>query len=92
MPAKYDKDTKAKARRPVAEYADEYASQWEAIKTVSGRLATPATVSTIRGLPDRSLTLAYDWPWCLGVDLSAPVRQRSTHTPAGREGGDRIGA
>ena len=45
-----------------------------------------------RGLPGRGLTLVYDWPWCLGVDLSAPARWRSTHTPAGREGGDRIGA
>lgn len=45
-----------------------------------------------QGLPGRGLTLAYDWPWCLGVDLSAPARWRSTHTPAGREGGDRIGA
>ena len=40
----------------------------------------------------RGLTLAYDWPWCLGVDLSTPAEWRSTHTPAGREGGDRIGA
>jgi hypothetical protein len=54
--------------------------------------ATATTVSTIAGLPDRGLTPAYDWPWCLGVDLSAPARWRSTHTPAGREGGDRIGA
>lgn len=45
-----------------------------------------------QGLPGRNLTLAYDWPRCLGVDLSAPARWRSTHTPAGREGGDRIGA
>lgn len=45
-----------------------------------------------QGLPDRGLTLAYDWPRCLGVDLSTPARWRSTHTPAGREGGDRIGA
>ncbi|UAL28377.1 IS3 family transposase [Nocardioides rotundus] len=45
-----------------------------------------------QGLPGRGLTLAYDWPRCLGVDLSAPARWRSTHTPAGREGGDRIGA
>ncbi|NYD58681.1 putative transposase [Nocardioides marinisabuli] len=45
-----------------------------------------------QGLPGRGLTLAYDWPWCLGVDLSAPARWRSTHTPAGRECGDRIGA
>src|SRR4051812_2680480 len=56
----------------------------------SGPGATATTVSTIWGLPDRGLTLAYDWPWCLGVDLSAQVRWRSTHTPAGREGGDRI--
>ena len=45
-----------------------------------------------QGLPGRGLTLAYDWPVCLGVDLSTPARWRSTHTPAGREGGDRIGA
>ena len=45
-----------------------------------------------QGLPGRGLTLAYDWPRCLGVDLSAPARWRSTHPPAGREGGDRIGA
>ena len=38
MPAKYDKDTRAKAVRLVAEHASDYASEWEAIKTVSGRL------------------------------------------------------
>jgi len=40
----------------------------------------------------RGLTRAYDWPRCLGVDLSASAGWRSTHAPAGREGGDRIGA
>jgi putative transposase len=45
-----------------------------------------------RGPLGRGLTRAYDWPRCLGVDLSTPAGRRSTHTPAGREGGDRIGA
>lgn len=38
MPKKYDADTRAKAIRLVTEHADSYASEWEAIKTVAGRL------------------------------------------------------
>jgi putative transposase len=32
----------------------------------------------LAGSSGRGLTLAYDWPECLGVDLSAPVGRRST--------------
>lgn len=37
--------------------------------------------------PGRGLTLAYDWPWCLGVDLSAPGQvaiNARTGWPGGR--------
>jgi len=34
MPRKYDDDTRTKAR----EHAEDYGSEWEAIKTVAGRL------------------------------------------------------
>lgn len=36
MPMKYDAQTKAKAIRLVTEHAGDYASEWEAIKTVEG--------------------------------------------------------
>ena len=62
------------------------------IRPSIGTVADAYDCEQNRGLPGRGLTLAYDWPRCLGVDLSAPVRWRSTHIPAGREGGDRIGA
>ena len=42
MPAKYDEQTRAKAVRLVRDHRDEYASEWEAIKTVSGRLGMNA--------------------------------------------------
>jgi len=38
MPRKYDDDTKTKAIRLVREHAEDYGSEWEAIKTVAGRL------------------------------------------------------
>lgn len=38
MPRKYDQDTKTKAIRLVTEHVDDYASEYEAIKTVAGRL------------------------------------------------------
>jgi transposase len=38
MPKKYDEGTRAKAVRLVTEHAEDYASEWEAIKTVAGRL------------------------------------------------------
>jgi transposase len=38
MPKKYDADTRAKAVRLVREHADDYASEYEAIRTVAGRL------------------------------------------------------
>ncbi|MEX1037396.1 MAG: IS3 family transposase [Acidimicrobiia bacterium] len=38
MPRKYDKETKAKAVRLVADHADDYASEYEAIRAVSSRL------------------------------------------------------
>lgn len=61
------------------------------IRQSMGRVGSCFDCEQNQGLPGRGLTLAYDWPRCLGVDLSAPARWRSTHTPAGREGGDRIG-
>ena len=38
MPKKYDTDTRTKAVRLVAEHVDDYASEYEAIRTVAGRL------------------------------------------------------
>ena len=38
MPKEYDAETKAKAVRLVQDHRADYASEWEAIKTVSGRL------------------------------------------------------
>jgi len=38
MPSKYDEQTRVKAVRLVQDHRADYASEWEAIKTVSGRL------------------------------------------------------
>ena len=38
MPKQYDEQTKAKAVRLVQEHRDEYASEYEAIKAIAGRL------------------------------------------------------
>lgn len=38
MPRNYDEQTRAKAVRLVTEHREDYASEYEAIKTVSGRL------------------------------------------------------
>jgi transposase len=38
MPKKYDVETRARAVRLVTEHADDYGSEYEAIKTVAGRL------------------------------------------------------
>jgi transposase len=38
MPMKYDAETRAKAVRLVTKHGEEYASEYEAIKTVAGRL------------------------------------------------------
>jgi transposase len=38
MPKKYDVDMRAKAVRLVTEHADDYPSEYEAIRTVAGRL------------------------------------------------------
>jgi transposase len=38
MPMKYDTETRAKAIRLVTEHSEDYASEYEAIKTVAGRL------------------------------------------------------
>jgi transposase len=46
MPSKYDENTKAKAVRLVREHADDYDSEWAAIKAVSGRLGM--TAETLR--------------------------------------------
>jgi transposase len=42
MPSKYDKQTKAKAIRLVTEHRDDYATEWQAITTVAGRLGMSA--------------------------------------------------
>jgi transposase len=46
MPRKYDEQTKAKAVRLVTEHRGDYASEWEAISTVVGRLGM--TAETLR--------------------------------------------
>lgn len=38
MPKQYDQDTRTKAVRLVTEHVNDYSSEYEAIKTVSGRL------------------------------------------------------
>ncbi len=38
MPMRYDAETKAKAIRLVTEHSEDYVSEYEAIKTVAGRL------------------------------------------------------
>src|SRR5699024_12430316 len=42
MPIEYDEQTRSKAVRLVIEHAESYASQWEAITTVSKRLGMSA--------------------------------------------------
>jgi transposase len=45
MPRKYDEQTRAKAVRLVTEHCSDYASEWDAITTVAGRLGmTPETL------------------------------------------------
>ena len=45
MPSRYDEQTRARAVRLVREHAEDYASEWEAITTVSGRLGmSPETL------------------------------------------------
>jgi len=45
MPSRYDEQTKAKAVRLVREHSEDYASEWEAITTVAGRLGmSPETL------------------------------------------------
>lgn len=45
MPRRYDENTKARAVRLVVDHAEDYASEWEAIKTVAGRLGmSPETL------------------------------------------------
>lgn len=46
MPRKYDENMRARAVRLVVDHRDDYASEWEAIKTVSGRLGM--TAETLR--------------------------------------------
>jgi transposase len=46
MPSKYDEKTKAKAVRLVREHADDYDSQWAAMRAVSARLGM--TAETLR--------------------------------------------
>ena len=38
MPRKYDEQTRAKAVRLVHDHVGDYGSEWEAIKTIAGRL------------------------------------------------------
>ena len=45
MPSRYDRETKSKAIRLVSEHVGDYASEWEAITTVAGRLGmSPETL------------------------------------------------
>jgi transposase len=45
MPRRYDENTKARAVRLVVDHVEDYASEWEAIKTVAGRLGmSPETL------------------------------------------------
>jgi len=45
MPRKYDENTKARAVRLVIDHVEDYASEWEAIETVAGRLGmSPETL------------------------------------------------
>jgi transposase len=46
MPSKYDENTKAKAVRLVREHADDYNSEWAAMRAVSARLGM--TAETLR--------------------------------------------
>jgi transposase len=42
MPTKYDKDVKAKAIRLVRDHADDYDTEWAAIREISSRLGMSA--------------------------------------------------
>ena len=42
MPSKYDENTKAKAVRLVREHRDDYATEWAAMREISGRLGMSA--------------------------------------------------
>ena len=45
MPKRYDENTKARAVRLVVDHVEDYASEWEAITTVAGRLGvSPETL------------------------------------------------
>ncbi len=47
MPKRYDENTKARAVRLVVDHVEDYASEWEAIRTVAGRLGmSPETLRT----------------------------------------------
>jgi len=47
MPKRYDENTKARAVRLVVDHVEDYASEWEAIWTVAGRLGmSPETLRT----------------------------------------------
>jgi transposase len=46
MPSKYDENTKAKAVRLVREHADDYDSEWAAMREISSRLGM--TAETLR--------------------------------------------
>jgi transposase len=42
MPKRYDENTKARAVRLVVDHVEDYVSEWEAIRTVAGRLGMSA--------------------------------------------------
>jgi transposase len=42
MPRKYDENMKVRAIRLVVDHVEDYASEWEAIRTVAGRLGVHA--------------------------------------------------
>lgn len=55
------------------------------IKPSTGAVGSSYDCEQNQGLPGRGLTLAYDWPRCLGVDLSArPGGDQRTRRLAGR--------
>ena len=55
MPKQYDEQTRAKAVRLVQEHREDYASEYEAIKAIAGRLGmNPETLRMVDELLDMS--------------------------------------
>jgi transposase len=49
MPSKYDENTKARAVRLVREHADDYESEWAAMRAIWTRLGIPLRVAAFMG-------------------------------------------